>query len=325
MRAEIISVGTELLVGSILNTNARFLSQRLAENAVDVYHQTTVGDNVGRIMDVFEQAARRAELLITSGGLGPTADDVTLEALSAFIKKPLKTHVPTYRYIVSRLKSRQYPMTPLIAKQCNVPENSHVMKNYFGTAPGVIVETSRQGKKIWVLALPGPPRELEPMFTKQALPLLRRLAKIGLEHFLIRSIKITGLVEAQVAQKVPRLLNLKPPVTVGIYAKPDEVELKIMAKDVSRIKARSMVGRIEKEIRGKFKEKVMGVDSETLSSVVGDLLRKNKKTLSVAESCTGGLVAHRVSQHREVLIIFWEGLFATATAPRFSCWMSRKR
>ena len=296
MRAEIISIGTELLVGSIVNTNARFLSQCLAENAVDVYHQTTVGDNVKRIIEAFEQAAERSELLITSGGLGPTEDDVTLEALSKFIHKPLKRHLPTYRHVLARLKSHQYPMTPMIAKQCDIPEKSHAIKNFYGTAPGVIVQTTRREKKIWVLVLPGPPRELEPMFTQQALPLLRRLAQIPAEHFLIRSMKITGLVEVQVAQKVPDLLKLKPPATVGIYAKPDEVELKIMAKHASQQRSRLLISRIEKEIRKKLKEKVMGADSDTLSSVTGDLLRKGGMTLAVAESCTGGLISNRVSQ-----------------------------
>ena len=296
MRAELFSIGTELLVGSILNTNARFLSGQLAENAVDIYRQTTVGDNIPRIVDAFEEGARRVELLITSGGLGPTADDVTMEALARFLQKPLVMHRPTYQHVLARLKSRQYPITRLIAKQCYVPAGSVVIKNHFGTAPGVLAQTFRNGKKVWVLVLPGPPRELEPMFSKQALSLLRRLVKLPKEHFLIHSLKITGVVEAQVAQKVPRLLKLKPPVTVGIYAKPDEVELKIMAKHATKAKALAAVARVEKEIRKKLKEKVMGVNDDTLSSVVGALLKKKKKTLSIAESCTGGLVSHRVTQ-----------------------------
>src|SRR3989338_4227422 len=137
VKAEIISIGTELLVGSILNTNAQFLSRQLAENAVDVYHQTTVGDNVGRLVEAFEQAAARADLVITSGGLGPTADDVTIEALSKFTRKPLKLHRPTHRHVLELLRKHQYPMTSLIAKQCYLPQDSHVIQNNHGTAPGV--------------------------------------------------------------------------------------------------------------------------------------------------------------------------------------------
>ena len=296
MKAEIISIGTELLVGSILNTNAKFLSEKLAENAIDVYHQTTVGDNVERIVTALKEAASRAELLITSGGLGPTADDVTLEAISKFISKPLVLHPATYRSIVSRLKSRGFPMTKLVSKQCYVPQDSRTIQNNQGTAPGVLCEAFIQHKKIWVLALPGPPRELEPMFAKQALPLLKKISQFPKEKFLIRSIKLTGITEAEVAQKIPRLLKLKPPATVGIYARLDEVELKIMVKHTSAKTAKRLGIAIEKEIRKKFKKKVLGINYDSLSSIVGELLRKNKKTLSLAESCTGGLLSHRITE-----------------------------
>ncbi len=296
MKAEIISIGTELLVGSILNTNAKFLAEKLAENAVDVYRQSTVGDNVGRIVAALKEAASQADLLITSGGLGPTADDVTLEALSKFISRPLALHQPTYHYIVSRLKSHGFPMTKLVSKQCYVPQNSRVIQNNQGTAPGVLCDALYQNRNIWILALPGPPRELEPMFTQKALPLLKKLPKFPKEKFLIRSVMLTGITEAEVAQKVPRLLKLKPPVTVGIYAKLDEVELKIMVKHASAKTAKRLSDRVEKEIRKKLKEKVFGVNNHTLSFIVGALLRKNKKTLAVAESCTGGLLSQRITE-----------------------------
>ena len=296
MKAEIISIGTELLVGSILNTNAKFLSERLAENAIDVYRQTTVGDNVDRIVAAFADAASRADLLITSGGLGPTADDVTLEAVSTFTSRPLELHKPTCRYIFSRLKSRGFTMTPLVAKQCYLPKGVKIMQNHVGTAPGIFCETFYQTKKIRLLVLPGPPRELEPMFVKQALPLLKKMAEFPKVKFLIRTVKLTGITEAEVAQKVPRLLRLKPPATVGIYAKPNEVELKIMVKDNSAARAKQSADRLEKEIRRKFKKKVLGVDGDTLSSVVGQLLRKTGQTLAIAESCTGGLLSHRITE-----------------------------
>ncbi len=296
MNAEIISVGTELLIGAIVNTNAKFLSEKLAENAIDVYRQTTVGDNVERIVSSFKEAASRADLLITSGGLGPTADDVTLEALSRFISKPLVMHTPTYRYILSRLKSRGFPMTKLVSKQCFLPKDAKVLQNNYGTAPSVLCETSVQNKKILILVLPGPPRELEPMFIKQALPLLKKILRLPKINFLIRTVRITGITEAEVAQKVPGLLHLKPPVTVGIYAKPAEVELKIMVKNNSAIKAGKSAGQIEKKIRERLKEKVMGVDGDTLSSVVGRLLKNKRKTLAIAESCTGGLASRMITE-----------------------------
>ena len=288
MRAEIISIGTELLLGSILNTNARFLSQKCAENAIDVYYQTTVGDNIDRVAQGFHVAAARADIIIACGGLGPTEDDVTVRGLSKFLSRPLVFHKPTYNWVERWLKVRGRPMTRLVARQCFVPQGALTLQNKKGTAPGVLCHTRFQNADKWILLLPGPPRELEPLFIEKALPLLMREAKIKKECFFTRSVKIAELIEVEVAAKVKDLLKLKPPLTVGIYARPGEVELKIMAKDASSSKARLMALRIEKEIRRRFKEKVYGVDQETLSSVVGALLRKNKKTLGAAESCTGG-------------------------------------
>lgn len=290
MRAEIISIGTELLVGSILNTNARFLSRRLADHAVDVYHQTTVGDNMGRIIDCLKTAAERSDILITSGGLGPTQDDVTVRAVARFLGKPLIFHKPTYQYILTRLKKRGLPMTKLIATQCQIPKDSRVFKNRTGTAPGTISRFEWDGQKRWLLVLPGPPQELEPLFFK-TWPVLSKLARIKKEHFEIRSVKIAGLLESQVAQKTTDLLKLKPPVTVGIYAKPQEVELKIMAKAASKPKAARLANAIEKKIRGRFGLTVFGLNEESLATVVNKLLRQKKQTLSAAESCTGGLLS----------------------------------
>lgn len=294
MRAEIISIGTELLVGSILNTNARFLSRELADHAVDVYRQVTVGDNLDRIVECLKAASERSEILVTSGGLGPTEDDVTARALTRFLGRPLVFHRPTHRHILKRLKKRKLRMTKLIARQCYIPRGVIALQNSMGTAPGMLLEYSWDGQKRWLVALPGPPRELEPLFRK-AWPLLTRIAKIRREHFEIRSIRITGLLEAQVAGKVTDLLKMKPPLTVGIYAKPQEVELKIMAKAASRARAVRKIGLIEKKIRRRLGRFVYETGDRTLAHVVGDLLRKKRATLAAAESCTGGLFSNFVT------------------------------
>ncbi len=295
MIAEIISIGTELLVGSLLNTNARFLAKELAHHGIDVYRQTTIGDNPNRILQAFEEALGRADILITSGGLGPTEDDVTMRCLSQFTERPLYLHTPTYRHIVHRLKRRGLSMTKMIQRQCYVPEGAVIFDNENGTAPGVLCEAIFNGDKKWLLVLPGPPRELEPMFVHKALPGLFRKTGMRKEPFVIRSVRIASLLEAQVAQKVTDLLKLKPPLTVGIYAKPGEVELKIMAKAPSMKEALSKTTRVEKEIRKRLGKNVYGVDEETLSSAVGKLLRVKKKTLAAAESCTGGLLSSRLT------------------------------
>jgi nicotinamide-nucleotide amidase len=296
MRAEIISVGTELLVGSILNTNTQFLSQELLKCGVDVYYQTTVGDNPGRVIDTLKIAMDRSDFIILSGGLGPTEDDVTVESFARFIQKPLVFHAPTHRAILRRLKLRDLRMTRLIAKQCRVPQGSLVLENENGTAPGILYKAGGSGAAKWFLLLPGPPRELGPMFKKRAMPLFFRVSGIKKKRLLLRSVKITGLVEAQVAQKATDLLRMKPPLTVGIYARPEEVELKIMAKAINEKNAAKMTQKVEKIIRGRFGNKVFGVNEETLAESLGHLLRKKKKTLAAAESCTGGLLSHLITE-----------------------------
>jgi len=295
MTAEIISIGTELLVGSLLNTNACFLAKELAHHGIDVYRQTTVGDNPNRILQAFEEASGRADILITSGGLGPTEDDVTMRCLSQFTGRLLYLHTPTYRHIVHRLKARGLSMTKMIQRQCYVPEGAVIFDNENGTAPGVLCEAIFNGDKKWILVLPGPPRELQPLFLKKGLPSLFQKAGIKREPLVIRSVRISGLIEAQVAQKVTDLLKLKPPLTVGIYAKPAEVELKIMVKSDSRKEALLKARRVEKKIRKRLGRHVYGVDEETLSSAVGKLLKAKRKTLAAAESCTGGLLSSRLT------------------------------
>ncbi len=295
MKAEIISVGTEILLGGILNTNSRYLSQKLAENAVDVYHHTTAGDNVRRLAETFDAAAKRADLIIASGGLGPTADDVTAEALASFLKIPLVFDKQTHTFVRHQLQKRGFKMSELIAKQCNVPKDAILFQNDQGTAPGIFVSVMRGGTKKYFLLLPGPPRELEPLFEKKVLPFLLKKLNLKKECFLARSVKIAGLPESSVAEKINTLLNLKPPVTVGIYAKPGQVELKIMAKFTSRQQAEKEVTRVEKIIRKKLGRYVYGVGEETLASAVGKLLRQKKMTLSAAESCTGGLFSSLIT------------------------------
>lgn len=297
MRAEIISIGTELLLGSILNTNARFLARKLSESAVDVYHQVTVGDNIERISACFERALSRADLVISSGGLGPTEDDATLRGLAHALKRPLVLHRPTYRAVEKRLKKRGYRMTKLIARQCYLPERpKSVFQNIRGTAPGVLYEIPRGSLKKFLLVLPGPPRELEPMFAASALPAILRLSREPRQAFLAKSLRLADVAESQVAEKVTDILKWEPPLTVGIYAKPGEVELKIMAKSENRKKAARMIRKTENALRKRLGKWIYGVDGETLSSAVGELLQKNKKTLSVAESCTGGLLGHLLTE-----------------------------
>jgi nicotinamide-nucleotide amidase len=296
LKAEILSIGTEILVGSILNTNSRFLSAKLAENAIDVYRHTSVGDNPERLKTAFKEALERADLVISSGGLGPTEDDVTVRALASFLGRKLVLHRPTYEAIAKKLKVRGRRMNRLITRQCFVPQGSRVLQNDRGTAPAILTRTGTQGQRKWILLLPGPPRELEPLFTQKALPLLLHCLKIKRQAFVIRSVRIAGLVEVEVAPKVKALLKMKPPLTVGIYAKPGEVELKIMSKASGKAGALRGAARLEALIRKKFGSAVYGVDGETLQSAVGKLLKKRGRTIAAAESCTGGRLSSLLTE-----------------------------
>lgn len=256
MRAEIICVGTELLLGHIVNTNAPFLSQKLAALGVDVYYHITVGDNPMRLGEAIRFASERSDIIITTGGLGPTVDDITIKTIMGLTKE----EVPQW------------------------------IKNDVGSAPGFITEY--EGKML--IALPGPPRELEPMFDNRIAPYLRK--KFSLKSTIwSRTIKLTGLPESKVDNKVKDLLQLEPPTTVGIYAKLGEVDLKIMTKTESRKAANRDIKTIENKIRSRLKEYIFGYDDETLEDAVGALLIMKKKKIAVAESCTGGLISHRLT------------------------------
>lgn len=295
MKAEIISVGTEILLGSILNSNQQFLSRACAELGIDVYYHTTVGDNPARLGDALHAALLRSDLVITTGGLGPTADDVTLESAARALGFKLEMHSPTLRAIckVVSLKSRR--LTAVVRNQALAPAGSRVFSNRYGTAPGILKAFDYPLGKRYLLLLPGPPREMGPMFDRYVRPALRRIAGSARNVFISRSLRIYGVPEAAVAEKVDDLLRLKPPVTMGIYARPAEVELKIMAKGADRRAVLSRISRLEKTVRRRLGGLSVFSGEETLEERLGDLLRKRKRTLAAAESCTGGYFGQLVT------------------------------
>lgn len=294
VKAEIISVGTEILVGSILNSNQQYLSQQCAHLGLDVYTHSTIGDNPPRLADALETALMRSDLVITTGGLGPTADDITLKTAADVCGFLLTRHQPTYAAILKLLNNKKSKMTPHIARQALAPAGASVFPNRFGTAPGILAAVLRGGEKKYLLLLPGPPRELSPMFEKHVYPALRRLwPNRGV--FRMRSLKFSNRPESDIAVRVDDLLNLKPPVTMGIYARPGEVELKIMSKAPSAARALNGLKRIEKAVLKRFPGEIVLMDEETLEERLGALLMRAGKTLSVAESCTGGALGSLIT------------------------------
>lgn len=290
MNAEIISIGTEILLGQILNTNQQWLSLRLAELGIDVYYQSTVGDNPQRLANAIKQGLNRSDIVITTGGLGPTVDDVTLEVISRLLSKK-----PVYnKKIADKIKAhfgRQCINMPREnLRQAQIPEGAKVMDNSVGTAPGLIVE---EGGK-FLIALPGPPRELNPMFERYAMPYLKK--KIKTDWVIkIRTISVTGLPESAVNRQIKIFLKGPPPVTVGIYAKLGLIELKIVAKARNQKTAKTLLDEVDRKITARLRGHIFGRDDETLEGVVGKMLVKAHKTFAIAESCTGGLISDRIT------------------------------
>ena len=290
MNAEIISIGTELLLGHILNTNTTFLSQKLAEAGVDVYNTSVVGDNPQRLVSALLQALERSDIVITTGGLGPTVDDITIETIAKFIGRPLVRNKMVVQCLENYFKFKGLKIPEATMRQAYTPKDIKCIRNNVGTAPGLIVDW----KDKIIICLPGPPRELETMFANNVLPILKKMSK---NTWVIKSrtIKITGLAESVVNKAVKGLLELKPPTTVGIYAKLGQVELKVMSKAKNERLAKAAIHKIEKKIRAKLKDHIFGCDDETLEGAVGKLLTAKRQTIAVAESCTGGLLSSRLT------------------------------
>jgi len=292
MRAEIISVGTELLLGHIVDTNTVYLSQKLASLGIDTYYQSTVGDNTARLVAALEQALSRSDLIITTGGLGPTVDDVTLFAIGSATSRALVFNKNIEKGIIKYFKKRGIKKIPDDAKkQAHIPRGARWFKNAVGTAPGILVN---YGKKI-LIALPGPPRELIPIFEKNVTPYLKSAGFAGKTIIKTKTLKVVGLVEVEVNKRVRDILSIGPDTTVGIYAHLGQVELKITSKAKNEKEADREIEKIEKKIRKRLGKSIYGTDNDTLESVVGKNLSKKKKTLSVAESCTGGLIGNRIT------------------------------
>lgn len=290
MKAEIISIGTELLLGHIVNTNAVYLARRLAELGIDLYHQTTIGDNPQRLAAAIRKALGRSDIVILTGGLGPTVDDITAATVALALQKKLILNKLALKNLKDYFTSRGLKMPAGNVRQVHVPEGARAIYNKVGTAPGLIIDY--RGRVI--ICLPGPPREMQPMFESDIAQFFRKRFKSEWV-FRARTIKTVGLPEARVDRMVKDLLKLSPPTTVGIYAKLREVHLVIMAKARNERLALRAISSIEKKIRSRLKDYIFGYDDETLESVVGKRLVERKMTLAVAESCTGGLIANRIT------------------------------
>jgi nicotinamide-nucleotide amidase len=288
--AEVISVGTELLLGDILNSNAQFLAQQLAHLGIAHYYQTTVGDNPDRLQQVIELAASRAQLLIFTGGLGPTPDDLTTETIARTFGTPLQENPEIWADIQQKFAARGRHLTDNNRKQALLPLGAEVLPNPAGTAPGIIWQP-RPG--LLILTFPGVPTEMRRMWQETAVPYLQ--AQGWCTGIIVsRILRFWGISESALAEKVePYFQSVNP--TVAPYANLGEVKLRISAKADSAAAAQALIAPIEQELRTLVSWDCYGADQDSLASVVGGLLRSRGETLALAESCTGGGVGHLLS------------------------------
>lgn len=282
--AEIIAVGTELLLGNIANTDAQMISQGLSQLGINVYYHTVVGDNPQRVRQAVDIARGRADILITTGGLGPTCDDLTKVAVAQAFGKELVYHEPSAQRIRERFAQRGTPVTENNFQQAMVPEGCTVLDNDWGTAPGVAF----QADGTHVLMLPGPPRECAMMFRHRALPYLQQLADGVIAS---RTVKTFGIGESAAEALLRDLMNALHNPTLAPYAKPTGTELRITAHAPTREEALRLIAPVEEQVKAILGDKVIGVDVDSLEEVCFALLKDRGLTVGTAESCTGGLLA----------------------------------
>ena len=288
MNAELIAVGTEILLGDIVNTDAQVISQGLSELGINVFYQTVVGDNPARLRHVVETARDRADIIITTGGLGPTLDDLTKETLAAVFGKKMSLHQPSLDRIKGFFDTIGREMTPNNEKQAWLPEGCTVFVNEWGTAPGCAFEA--YGKH--VLMLPGPPRECNPMWKECAMPYLYKLAG---GCIVSRNIRVFGLGESNMETILHDMMAQSTNPTIAPYAKTSECFARVTAKADTPEACEKLLDPVVEQICGLLGEDVYGVDVDSLEQVVGDGLRERGLTLAVAESCTGGLLSKRIT------------------------------
>ncbi len=288
MTVELISVGTELLLGNIVNTNAAYLAEKCADLGLSCFYQSVVGDNEERLGAVLKAALERSDIVILSGGLGPTEDDLTKEVSAKVMGRQLVMHEPSKKRIEEYFTSRNMELTENNWKQAMMPEGAIAVNNENGTAPGVIIE---DGEKK-VILLPGPPNEMIPTFEKSIMPYLEGSDP---EVIYSQTVKICGVGESKAETLIKDMIDSQSNPTIATYAKNCEVHLRVTAKAAGEKEAKKLVKPVVKELKNRFGPCIYTTNADiTLEKAVVDLLIANKLTVSTVESCTGGMLAARL-------------------------------
>jgi nicotinamide-nucleotide amidase len=289
MKAEIIAVGSELLTPDRLDTNSLFLTEELNAIGIEVVRKTVVGDNRDLLAEAFRDALNRVPLIIASGGLGPTEDDLTRETVADLLGRKLRRNEEILRYIEGRFRSLGRDMPAVNARQAMVPEGAEILENPRGTAPGLWLEDSGR----YVALLPGPPRELKPLFREKVLPRLeRRVSGVRMHH---REVRVTGLGESHVEQRILPIYSRYPQVQTTILAAPGETQIHLRLWSEDAQLAKQTLDEIVKGFEIALTDRIFSEDGRSLEEVVAHELTLNNATIAAAESCTGGLLAQRLT------------------------------
>ncbi len=305
MRAEVLSCGTELLLGHISDTNATYLAQSLAAQGIDLFFVSQVGDNLGRIVETLERAWNRSDLVVMTGGLGPTEDDLTREAISSLMGETMQVDPELEANLRAMFATRHYQMPERNLKQATLIPSAQSLPNPVGTAPGWFVQ---RDNKI-IVAMPGVPREMHRMWEQEAIP---RLSSYTGGQIFTRLLRVSGMGESNVEEALGELLHSDNP-TIATYAKSDAVDVRVTAKAQTHEQAEQQVAEMEILVRQVLKHHIFGVNKQTLQSVVGDLLTAGKWTISVMESLTGGLLSSTLTDAAGSSTYFRGGVVSYST------------
>ena len=318
MIAELVAVGTEILLGNIVNTNSAYLSEQCAQLGLDVYYETVVGDNHDRMKAVIASALDRSDVVILTGGLGPTEDDLTKEVCAEVMEMPLEEDPHSRKRIERYMKEyeKNHPdrrITSNNYKQAQRPKGALVLDNHNGTAPGLILE--KNGKT--AILLPGPPNELKPMFEEAVIPYFRKRQP---QIICSSVVKICGIGESQVAADIQDMIKEQTNPTLAPYAKTGEVHLRITAKGEDEKECKKLIKPVVRELKARFGKNIFALEAEkTLEEAVVDMLRDQNLILALAESCTGGAVAARIVNVPGASQVFGHGYVTYSNRAKRKC------
>jgi nicotinamide-nucleotide amidase len=317
MNIELVNTGSELMLGRVLNTHQQWLCRQLADSGYVVTRQVAVPDTAQDIQAAVREALGRADLVITTGGLGPTSDDITRDLIAQLLGRTLHEDKVVLEHIARFFEQRKRHMPASTKVQAMVPAGSLVLHNAFGTAPGLAIEVNPnpfrgEGRKSWLVMLPGPPRELRPMFTQSVLPLLRRELPLS-QSFFCRTLRATGIGESVVEERVagPLQTLVGAGLELGYCARPGQVDVRLVARVAS---GEQLVQEAEAIVRKQLGGFVYGTEDEEIESVLIKTLAARQETLAVAESCTGGGLGHRLTNVPGASAVFLGGAITYSNA-----------